>query len=338
MDEREQQLQAWARGLDGRLATGGQWRSVAGDASSRRYFRLAADDYSAICVDAPPQTEKNAAFLSVRDLLHKQGLRVPGVLGADLDRGFLLLEDLGDRLLLPLLDETGVDAWYTQALDQLQRMQGTPLAGAGLPAYSEAVLGEELSRFPEWFCRALLDAPWGAVEQQMFARVSDELIAIARGQPQVFVHRDFHSRNLLVLDDGALAMIDFQDALVGPVCYDLVSLLRDCYISWPAERVRGWALGYRARLLAQDRPAGDSAEEFLRWFDGVGLQRHLKVLGNFARLALRDDKPGYLADIPQVLDYILPVLRHYPQFADLAAWFEGEALPRVARQDWGRGR
>ena len=163
------------------------------------------------------------------------------------------------------------------------------------------------------------------------------MVADALEQPQVFVHRDFHSRNLL-LRSGALATIDFQDAVIGPLCYDLVSLLRDCYICWPPARVRSWALAYREMLLSAGRPAGDSEAEFLRWFDWIGLQRHLKVLGNFARLALRDGKPAYLADLPLVLHYIREILAVYPEFEDFHRWFDARLGPAIERQAWSARR
>jgi hypothetical protein len=192
-------------------------------------------------------------------------------------------------------------------------------------------MGEELSRFPEWFCVGLLQMELSAAVRKMLAQLADRLIEQACQQPRVLVHRDYHSRNLLLLPDDSLATIDFQDAVVGPLCYDLVSLLKDCYICWPAQQVRQWALGYRERLLALGRPAGADEQQFLRWFDWIGLQRHLKVLGNFSRLALRDGKNNYLRDIPQVLHYILEVLAQYEELESVLSWFEEEITPRVGQ-------
>ncbi len=332
MDERQKQLQAWAKSVLSVSGAGVCWNSVAGDASARRYFRLQDQlDRSWICMDAPPQTEKNAEFVDIRERLERGGVRVPTLLAADFEQGFMVLEDLGDQLLLPGLSADSVDARYQQALAMLLDLQALPTAGEQLPAYSAPVLGEELSRFPEWFCEGLLEIELSAPVQAMFSHLADRLIEQACEQPRVLVHRDYHSRNLLVLPDDSLATIDFQDAVVGPLCYDLVSLLRDCYICWPAQQVRQWALGYRERLLALGRPAGTDAQQFLRWFDWIGLQRHLKVLGNFSRLSLRDGKDNYLQDIPLVLHYILEVLAQYEELESVLRWFEEEITPRVGR-------
>ncbi len=338
MDEREQRLRRWARSLDGAWQEARDWDVVAGDASSRRYFRLLTGDQSWIGVDAPPATEKNGAFLQVDSLLDQAGARVPAVLAADVESGFFILEDLGDQLLLGQLNEHSAEEQYGQALDLLLRMQLVPATGAGLPAYERDLLAEELSRFPEWFCGGLLQLELSATDRELIDDLGDKLISNALEQPQVFVHRDYHSRNLLMLPDGSLATIDFQDAVVGPLCYDLVSLLRDCYICWSPSQVRHWALAYRRRLERERLPAGDDDTQFLRWFDWIGLQRHLKVLGNFARLSLRDGKPNYLRDIPLVLHYVREVLFAYPEFAQALAWIDEVIAPRVAAQDWSGGQ
>ena len=225
-------------------------QAVAGDASNRRYFRAALGGRSRILVEAPPGTEKNAEFLAVRALLAAAGVRVPALYGSDLQRGYLLLEDLGDRLLLPELTTGSVDAAYRRAMDVLLRMAALETAGLDIPHYDAALLQEELGRFPAWFAEALLGHAPDEQERGLLHQLDSLLVASALEQPQVLVHRDFHSRNLMPQADGALAVIDFQDAVAGPVTYDLVSLLRDCYVRWPAARVRGWALDYRARLQA----------------------------------------------------------------------------------------
>ena len=195
------------------------------------------------------------------------------------------------------------------------------------------MLSEELSRFSEWFCEGLLKIPLGETEQALLGELEEALIAAAQQQPQVFVHRDYHSRNLMLMPGGELGLIDFQDAVVGPLCYDLVSLLRDCYIRWSPLQVKNWALAYRGRLQAAGLPAGEDEGQFLRWFDWVGLQRHLKVLGNFARLSLRDDKHVYLRDIPLVSEYVQAVLAEYAEFADFAQWYGEQVQPRIAAID-----
>ena len=333
-----------------------RWSGAGGDASARRYFRLAAGGRRWFCMDAPPAREKPRAFCAVAGLLAAGGVRVPEIAAADLARGFILLEDLGDDVLLGRLQDDHAERLYGKAMEVLFRLQGidaaADAAGAAGPAkpaepveiapeYSEAILREELSRFPQWFCEALLGLRFAASERDAMEKAFDELTAAALEQPRVLVHLDFHSRNLILLPNGELAVIDFQDARRGALCYDLVSLLRDCYIRWPEERVVGWALAYRKRLLDAGRPAGADAAEFMRWFDTAGLQRHIKVLGNFARLAVRDGKPGYLRDIPLVIDYIRAVLRGYAeggaaeQRGDERR--EGEACERGRRGTGGRG-
>jgi len=335
-----EELLPWACGALGAPAAGAALRPVAGDASNRRYFRLSLAGRDYIVAEAPPATENNRAFLQVHELLAAAGVRVPALYAADLDRGFLLLEDLGDRLLLPALDSQTSDQHYNQALDILQQMASVDASALPLPAYDAILLGEELGRFPAWFARALLDCTPTAAEERLFASLSRKLVDSALEQPKVLVHRDFHSRNLMLLEGGALAVIDFQDAVVGPVTYDLVSLLRDCYIRWPADRVRAWALCYRDRLVAAGLLEPVTDERFLRWFDWMGLQRHIKVLGTFARLFLRDGKPQYLNDLPLVLAYVEEVLDQYaksePVFAEFRAWLQGRLSPLIAAQAWGR--
>ncbi len=311
---------------------------VAGDASNRRYFRLTLAQASYVLVEAPPETEKNTEFLAVRAQLEQGGLRVPALYAADLDRGYLALEDLGDRLLLAELNADTVDECYLQAFGSLLKLAQTQAPSPQWPAYDEALLGEELSRFPQWFAQSLLDYSLTDADRVLFERLSKLLIDSALVQPRVLVHRDFHSRNLMPQDDGTLGVIDFQDAVMGPISYDLASLLKDCYIRWPREQVRGWALEYRGLLLANKLLSDVSEEEFLRWFDWMGLQRHIKVLGTFARLYLRDDKPEYLRDLPLVLRYVLEVLEQYsaeePVFAEFCQWFQQNLSPLIRAQSW----
>ncbi|MFV0476831.1 MAG: aminoglycoside phosphotransferase family protein [Parahaliea sp.] len=322
---------------------------VAGDASNRRYFRLSqrdgvADEGSAnslIVVEAPPQTEKNEAFLAIQEILVAAGIRVPAVLAVDLCRGYLLLEDLGDNLLLSQLNESSVDTWYERGLTLCQHLGRVVVSDAdnyALANYDQALLSEELSRFPRWFCEALLNYFFTPDESEIAAKLFGLLIDSALEQPQVLVHRDFHSRNLMIDKDDELAVIDFQDAVRGPLTYDVVSLLRDCYIRWPRPQVEAWALAYRNRLRAANLIEAVDELQFLRWFDLMGLQRHLKVLGTFARLYLRDGKHGYLADLPRVCAYVEEVLALYaPQLPAVAAfqhWWREHLLPLMADQPW----
>ena len=311
---------------------------VAGDASNRRYFRLTLAAGTYILAEAPPATEKNEAFLATRELLAGAGVAVPAVYAADLARGYLLLEDLGDRVMLAELDAGSVDGCYGRACEVLSQMAALPADQLALPAYDETLLGEELGRFPHWFVDSLLGGSLSEKERLVMDQLFEKLISCALEQPRVLVHRDFHSRNLMPQDEDRLAVIDFQDAVVGPVSYDLVSLLRDCYIQWPAEQVTGWALAHRDRLCARGLlPQVDDAR-FMRWFDWMGLQRHLKVLGTFARLYLRDGKPAYLEDLPLVIHYVVEILDKYageePVFAAFRECFEQRLAPLVAQQHW----
>lgn len=313
---------------------------LAGDASQRRYFRLRTRAQAYIAVDSPPASQKNREFLAVRACLEAGGVRVPALLAADLEQGYLVLEDLGDSLLLDRLTDDAADGWYRQALALQQRMADLPADAIALPAYDARLLGEELARFSEWFLAALLGLTLSDSERAALAKLDELLVANALAQPRVLVHRDFHSRNLMCMADGQLAVIDFQDAVCGPVTYDAVSLLKDCYIRWPRARVAGWALDYRDALTASGQlPALDDAT-FLRWFDWMGLQRHLKVLGTFARLALRDGKTDYLQDLPRVLAYVQEVFALYagqdPALDAVAVWFDQRLLPVIQRQPWSR--
>ncbi|MCB1706597.1 MAG: phosphotransferase [Halioglobus sp.] len=315
---------------------------VAGDASPRRYFRLELPGGSYVVVDAPPATEKNEAFVRVARLLAGAGVKVPAVLAVDFERGYLLLEDLGDQLLLPLLNAGSVDDLYSRAFAVLAQMAAVETTGAALGDYDLALLSEELGRFQAWFVQALLGYSPDAAEQAQLDRLVAKLVDSALQQPRVLVHRDFHSRNLMVVAGGELAVIDFQDAVIGPITYDLVSLLRDCYIEWPVQQVRDWALAYHALLSARGLAADIDPEQFLRWFDWMGLQRHLKVLGTFARLYLRDGKSAYLDDLPLVIHYVLEITAQYaheePAFAEFSGWFRRRLSPLVAQQPWGRAR
>lgn len=333
MDQRETELREWAGAALG--VDDGDWSVVVADASSRRYFRLRWNEQSAICADSPPATENNAAFLRVRQLLEDAALPVPAMLAKDLDRGFLVLEDLGDRHLQQVLATQEPSPDYCGALPMLLKLQAIDLAGSGLPHYDRELLSAEFSRFEQWFCQAFLKLPDTAEQRECVSAMGDLLVEDALGQPVVFVYRDYHCRNLLLRPTGQLGLIDFQDAVQGPLCYDLASLLKDCYLRWEPRQVSEWVRGYRQQLLRLDRPAGSDEAEFMRWFDWIGLHRHLKVLGNFTRLALRDGKRGYLADVPLVLRYIREVLPRYPQFRQFADWFERDVMPRADAFNWG---
>ena len=289
------------------------------DASFRRYFRVFLDGASYIVMDAPPPREDVRPYLKVSGLLESLGVHVPHVHEADAGKGLLLLEDLGATLYLERLN-AGDDpqALYRDALTALAAIQlRGGEASRELPPYDDVALGTELALMPEWFLARHLEVTLSPEQAATLADTFALLTREALAQPQVFVHRDYHSRNLMVVLPRNPGVIDFQDALRGPAGYDLVSLLKDCYIVWPRARVIEWVRGYRAQLLSQGGAAGKSEAEFLRWFDLIGVQRHIKVLGIFCRLWYRDGKSGYLADLPRVLAYVRETCAHYPELTPL---------------------
>jgi N-acetylmuramate 1-kinase len=289
------------------------------DASFRRYFRVTRDADSYIVMDAPPDKEDSRPFLNVARILGGLNLNVPIILARVMERGFLLLTDLGSRQYLDALSGSAADQLYADALKALRTMQTADAhLSKGLPRYDRALLTREMELLPEWFLQRHLGLYVGARERAMLARLFDSLADAALSQPACFVHRDYHSRNLLVTPENNPGILDFQDAVWGPVTYDLASLLKDCYIAWPPARVREWVRQYRENLLGAGFELDGSAADFMRWFDLVGLQRHIKVLGIFARLFYRDGKSQYLNDLPRVLDYVRDTAASYPETAAFA--------------------
>ncbi|HXZ58608.1 MAG TPA: phosphotransferase [Steroidobacteraceae bacterium] len=330
---------------DARLALIADWLSrelrlpavrlepASSDASFRRYFRVFTGGATYIVMDAPPLKEDVRPYLKVTRLLESLGVHVPHVHETDTDRGLLLLEDLGSTLYLDRLNAgDDPEPLYRDALAALAVIQVRGReARRELPPYDHAALERELALMPEWLLQRHLALVLSAAETEVLADSFAFLIREALAQPEVFVHRDYHSRNLMLLSARNPGVLDFQDALCGPVGYDLVSLLKDCYIAWPRARVVGWVNGYRAQLARLGGPAGASAAEFLRWFDLVGVQRHIKVLGIFCRLWYRDGKSGYLADLPRVLAYVRETCEEYAELKPLGRFLEravAAALPR----------
>ncbi len=304
-----------------------------GDAGFRHYFRVNSQP-SLIAVSAPPEHENNPAFVSVALLLKQQGLHTPTIFAVDYQQGFLLLEDFGDSLLLPHLSPATVDPFYDAAEEVLLNIQQAPQASDLFPSYSRQCLLDEMKLFPEWFLSQLLGIELQPSDHELLDETLAQLADSALEQPQVVVHRDFHSRNLMLLADKEIGLIDFQDAVIGPVTYDLVSLLRDCYIRWPADYVLQRALNYyrRAEVAGIVPPASDT--QILRWFDLMGLQRHIKVLGIFSRLCLRDGKHNYLNDLPLVIRYTLEQLERHPELGRFKDWFELRVLPLLPQHAW----
>ena len=317
-DERLRAAAAWAAHILGVEAV--EPRPVSGDASFRRYFRLASADGSVILMDAPPRRENSRPFVDVARRLRAAGLNAPAILQFDFEQGFGLLEDFGDTLYRDLLDEQSVDGLFPDLFAVLEGLAVRVTAG-GLPAYDEQLLQAELDLFPDWYLLRHRGRPLEGQERNLWAGLCTQLIESAGRQPQVFVHKDFHSCNLLQTPRGP-GVIDFQDGVRGPVCYDLVSLLWDRYIAWPRERLEDWMLQLRTRLA----PSME-ASDWIRCCDWMGLQRNLKIVGIFARLRYRDGKSGYVEMIPRFYDYLLDVLPRYPEFHDFCHLLE---LPECA--------
>ena len=352
-DLRKEELERWARvqsdALGYRPGEATELVPVSDDASFRRYFRFSSrfnsrsssgeDTQRArglIAVDAPPAHEDNASFARVSGALLEGGLSCPEVLAADFDRGFMLVTDLGNTSYYEVIqaDPAQIDRLYADATDSLVKMQSVQCE---LPAYDVGRLQEELALFPAWFITRQLRLALTAESRALLAEVGDLLVASALAQPCVFVHRDYHCRNLMVLPDNSPdispGILDFQDAVTGPVTYDLVSLFKDCYYRFDRSLVLEQVEQFRRRLRGAGQIQGVSRDQFRKWFDLMGLQRHLKCAGIFSRLNLRDGKPGYLADLPLVMSYIVECCDIYPELTRFGDWLRGEVA--VAMQSGG---
>ena len=342
-DARLQALTRWANAALDQLIPAKQslveLEPVSGDASFRRYFRTRLDQRSFIAVDAPPSNEDNEAFVRISSLFQDAGVRTPAVLSANYKQGFMLLDDFGDRLylhhLLHLQEQGSTEATadlYRRAIDTLIKLQ-RGVEYERLDPYDRGKLHDEMALFEKLYCEEFLCLRLSDGDRELIARTFTFLEDAALGQMVVAVHRDYHSRNLMLLDaevyggDTGPGVIDFQDAVAGPYTFDLVSLLRDCYIQWPAERVREWALYYFDSAQSKAVIGDISPQQFLRDLDLMGLQRNLKVMGIFSRLCIRDKKPQYLADIPLVIQYFLNVSQKYPELAHFRNWFTQKVLP-----------
>ncbi|PIZ04333.1 MAG: aminoglycoside phosphotransferase [Gammaproteobacteria bacterium CG_4_10_14_0_8_um_filter_38_16] len=291
---------------------------LAGDASFRRYFRVNYGDKSFVAMDAPPEKEDLTAFVAIAKAFQGSDVRLPYIFSADLNNGFLLLSDFGDQQILTALRPDTVDALYHSAMDVLIKMQScSDISGYCLPAFDADLFWREFDLFFTWYLQKNLGINLSAQDESELRRIYQLLIDSANEQPFVFVHRDYHSRNLMLCSDGQIGVLDFQDAVRGPITYDLVSLLRDCYIAWPDNQVEAWMSVFYAKLHRENRLALITFEKFSRWVDWMGLQRHLKCVGIFSRLCYRDQKTSYLNEIPRVLNYILRICNRYPELSGL---------------------
>ncbi|RRW42941.1 aminoglycoside phosphotransferase family protein [Stutzerimonas stutzeri] len=289
--------------------------AASSDASFRRYFRWQGGERSLIVMDAPPPQEDCRPFVKVAQMLDEAGVHVPQVLAADLQRGFLLLTDLGRQTYLDVINAGNADQLFDDAIEALLKFQLQPVAQA-MPAYDEALLRRELQLFPEWYVQRHLGHAFSEAQQGAWERICRLLIDSALAQPRVLVHRDYMPRNLMISEPNP-GVLDFQDAVLGPVSYDITSLFKDAFLSWPEPQVRAWLEVYWGRARAAGVALPESFEEFLRASDLMGVQRHLKVIGIFARICHRDGKPRYLADVPRFFAYIEAVLARRPELGEL---------------------
>ncbi len=314
---RRNDLQLWLSSLQGYDLLPDTLQSASSDASFRRFYRVqTSTGGSLIAVDAPPATENSAGYIKVAALLKSMNLTVPDVLASDLEQGFLLVTDLGQHTYAQILNPDTAHKLYLDALSTLVLMQ-TQSQPDVLPEYDRAFLSRELGIFTEWYIGRHLGKTLDEKQQATLNKVFDQILASALAQPQVFVHRDYHSRNLMWMDKGNPGIVDFQDAVYGPITYDAVSLLRDAYIQWDEELVLDWAIRYWEMARKAGLPLSNDVDAFYRDFEWMGLQRHLKILGIFTRLAHRDGKTQYLDDIPTVMDYIRRTTNRYKELVPL---------------------
>ncbi len=294
------------------------------DASFRSYHRLFLQDKSLIVMDAPPPEEDCYPFVQISKTLLASGINVPVIHHMDLRQGFLVLDDFGDTLYLDELNSNSVDRLYSDAIKSLVTVQ-SKTETRDIPVYDEALLRREMRLFPEWLLAKYLQIDLSNEETASINTVFTLLVENALQQPQVFVHRDFHSRNLMITKTNNPGVIDYQDAVSGPMSYDLVSLLKDCYIKWPKQEIKRWVDIYLQQLSENETEI--DRQTFQRWFDLMGVQRHLKASGIFARLSLRDGKHSFLNDVPRTLSYIVDLKNDYEELSHLCALIEEKVLP-----------
>lgn len=300
-----------------------------GDAGFRRYFRFVKDNQSHIAVDSPVEKCNNAAFIYMQKQLQSVGVNVPDVLAFDEQKGFMCLSDLGCQELSTVLTTQNMASYYQQAILLLPKIASIPQQN--LPIYDKAFIQIELDIFNEWLLNEHLNIQLSTAEQKQLQTCFDFIINSALGQPKVVMHRDFHSRNLMRVDNE-LAVIDFQDAVIGPITYDVVSLLRDCYVKWPVEQIAPLFNAFTQLMLQQFSLEHISPEQWQKWFDLMGLQRHIKASGIFARLYHRDGKSGYLADIPLTLSYIVDISADYPECQFLHSLVNNTVIPAIEKK------
>jgi aminoglycoside/choline kinase family phosphotransferase len=317
-DPRAQQAYDWACAQLGRqdLAIA----PASADASFRRYFRLSTAGQSWVLMDAPPDKENCEPFIHIAGLVRDAGLNGPIVHAQDLSQGFLLLSDLGTQTYLHVINETNADDLFAPAITALIRWQLSSKTDE-LPPYDDALLRRELALFPDWYVAKHLKRELTPAQAALLRGAEDVLVANALVQPKVYVHRDYMPRNLMISTPNP-GILDFQDAVYGPISYDVVSLFKDAFLSWPEQRVRAWATQYWNEARTAGLPLVDDFNVFYQQFELMGLQRHLKVLGIFARINYRDGKPHYLKDTPRFIRYVREVAGRYTELAGLVQLFD----------------
>jgi aminoglycoside/choline kinase family phosphotransferase len=323
---REQQLLTWIN--QNTDFTCESLEIVSGDASFRRYFRFNCQGQSIIAVDAPPENGDASQFIAVAKSYREIGLSVPTVYAYELAQGFYIQQDFGNRQFSDCLTVHTCDQFYPKALSMIPLIQNCLSTEKGpLPAFDGEFIDREMSLFTDWLLDKYLQLSLTDAEEQMLGQVFDSVKKSCLIQPMVGMHRDYHSRNLMLLEDDEIGVIDFQDAVVGPITYDAVSLLRDSYQDWPPAKVLQWLQNWHAEYYAQY-----PWTEFKSWFDSVGMQRHIKIAGIFVRLCLRDNKPGFLSDIPHTLHYLIGEASEYPVYSEFANFLRDRVLPNVLQK------
>jgi aminoglycoside/choline kinase family phosphotransferase len=320
-DERLQKLTLW---LGEHFAqTPFKVHPLKGDASFRRYFRVTTDDQKYVVMDAPPPKEDTRPFVAIAESFLKKKITVPEIKLADTTQGFLLLSDLGDDLYLDHLTPENASTLYHNAFQPLLRIHACEqIENWSLPRLDANSIRKPLTLFEEWFIPHHIKTTLSPTTSQLIEKAFHTLSTAIASQPMACLHRDYHSRNLMLLPNNEVGILDFQDAVWGPITYDIVSLLKDCYIDWPTERVQQWVNEFYYQLKEQHMLNQCSAEQFTDWFHWTGLQRHLRILGTFTRLYVRDNKPQYLQYFPRILNYVYEASEHYPEFKELRKFLQ----------------
>lgn len=327
MDQRQQALEEWLK-TDCQLASY-RLTPLAGDASFRRYFRVQQGNRTFVAMDAPTDRENCQPFVAIANALREKKLFVPEIIASDIQQGYLLLTDFGDDLYLNALTPANADTLYGNALDALSRLQDCrSVKGWQVPTFSAEFMYQELQIFKEWFLLRHLNLDLSSQNENMLSDFFYFLANSANTQPQVFMHRDYHSANLMLLPEQQVGILDFQDAFIGPVTYDLVSLLRDCYIDFPKEQITKLVLQYQEKI---SNVAPVSAEIFLRWFDLMGIQRHLKALLTFSRKFHRDASSHYLQYIPRTINYVASVSPNYEEARAFNEFLQATIFPALQK-------